>query len=190
MDNIAGEIGVRPSLPWLFFTDYPLFKRVLWGPVTAYQYRLMGPGKWKGARRAVFTQFDRMFQALKTRQVWNEFFFVHFLFANIPLAFQIKHTVISHIIWTLTTVSITQTIKPNVRLIIHLFQLEEPEASTTGRLMKLSLTVMAGGAAVYYIHVRNPTALPNLISKLQPQIVWSGYICQMILRQLSNKQAK
>lgn len=72
MDDIAGEIGVRPSLPWLFFTDYPLYKRVLWGPVTAYQYRLMGPGKWKGARRAIFTQFDRMFQPLKTRQVWNE----------------------------------------------------------------------------------------------------------------------
>uniref|UniRef100_A0A8C6TDG4 Flavin-containing monooxygenase n=1 Tax=Neogobius melanostomus TaxID=47308 RepID=A0A8C6TDG4_9GOBI len=30
MDDLAGEIGVRPSLPWLFFTDYPLFKKVLW----------------------------------------------------------------------------------------------------------------------------------------------------------------
>lgn len=69
MDDLAGEVGVRPSLPWLFFTDYPLFKRVLWGPVTAYQYRLMGPGKWEGARRAIFTQFDRMYQPLKTRQV-------------------------------------------------------------------------------------------------------------------------
>lgn len=69
MDDIAGEIGVRPSLLRLSLTDYSLFKRVLWGPVTAYQYRLMGPGKWDGARRAVFTQFDRMYQALKTRQV-------------------------------------------------------------------------------------------------------------------------
>lgn len=69
MDELAGEIGVRPSLLWLFFTDYPLFKRVLWGPVTSYQYRLMGPGKWEGARRAIFTQFDRMYQPLKTRQV-------------------------------------------------------------------------------------------------------------------------
>lgn len=74
MDDIAGEIGVRPSLPWLFFTDYSLFKRVLWGPVTAYQYRLMGPGKWEGARRAIFTQFDRMYQALKTRQVQEQIF--------------------------------------------------------------------------------------------------------------------
>lgn len=69
MDDIAGEIGVRPSLLWLFFTDYSLFKKVLWGPVTAYQYRLTGPGQWDGARRAIFTQFDRMYQALKTRQV-------------------------------------------------------------------------------------------------------------------------
>lgn len=72
MDDLAGEIGVRPSLPWLFFTDYQLFQRVLWGPVTAYQYRLMGPGKWDGARRAIFTQFDRMNQALKTRKVQSK----------------------------------------------------------------------------------------------------------------------
>lgn len=72
MDELAGEIGVRPSLLWLLFTDYPLFKKVLWGPVSAYQYRLMGPGKWDGARRAIFTQFDRMYQPLKTRQVWCE----------------------------------------------------------------------------------------------------------------------
>ncbi|XP_041967778.1 flavin-containing monooxygenase 5-like [Alosa sapidissima] len=69
MDDIAGEIGVRPSLLWLFFSDYPLFKKVLWGPVSSYQYRIMGPGKWSGARQAIFTQFDRMFQPLKTRPV-------------------------------------------------------------------------------------------------------------------------
>uniref|UniRef100_A0A8C2ZG20 Flavin-containing monooxygenase n=1 Tax=Cyclopterus lumpus TaxID=8103 RepID=A0A8C2ZG20_CYCLU len=112
MDDIAGEIGARPSLLWLFFTDYPLFQRVLWGPVTAYQYRLMGPGKWEGARRAIFTQFDRMFQPLKTRKV--------------------------------------------------------EEASVFGRLTKLSLIVMAGGAAVYYVHARNPTTIPALLSKLRP----------------------
>ncbi|XP_054458147.1 flavin-containing monooxygenase 3-like [Anoplopoma fimbria] len=117
MDEIAGEVGVRPSLLWLFFTDYPLFKRVLWGPVTAYQYRLMGPGKWEGARGAIFTQFDRMLQPLKTRK------------------------------------------------------LEPEEASVAGRLIKLSLTVMAGGAAVYYIHLRHPTAIPTLLSNLRPQKV-------------------
>ncbi|XP_053735887.1 flavin-containing monooxygenase 5-like [Synchiropus splendidus] len=72
MDELAGEIGACPSLLWLLFTDYQLFKRVLWGPVTAYQYRLMGPGKWDGARRAIFTQFDRMYHPLKTRKVEND----------------------------------------------------------------------------------------------------------------------
>uniref|UniRef100_A0A8C6TAZ4 Flavin-containing monooxygenase n=1 Tax=Neogobius melanostomus TaxID=47308 RepID=A0A8C6TAZ4_9GOBI len=115
MDDLAGEIGVRPSLPWLFFTDYPLFKKVLWGPVTAYQYRIMGPGKWDGARRAIFTQFDRMYQALKTRKVE-----------------------------------------------------EKSEVSTLGRLMKLIIFGMAGGAAAYCVHNHNPNRIPSLIAKIRP----------------------
>ncbi|KAM8890206.1 flavin-containing monooxygenase 5-like isoform 1-T2 [Synchiropus picturatus] len=113
MDELAGDIGARPSLPWLFFTDYQLFKRVLWGPVTSYQYRLMGPGKWDGARRAIFTQFDRMYHPLKTRKVENN--------------------------------------KP----------------SLTGRLFKLSLTAMVGGAGFYCIHLKNPTILSIIMSNLR-----------------------
>ncbi|XP_061634381.1 flavin-containing monooxygenase 5-like [Phyllopteryx taeniolatus] len=112
MDDLAGEIGARPSLLWLLLTDYTLFKQVLWGPVTAYQYRLTGPGKWEGARQAILTQFQRMFQPLKTRKV------------------------------------------------------QEPNAASSGVLFKLSLTLAAGGAAVYYVHVRQPTLFPNIVSKL------------------------
>ncbi|XP_051929196.1 flavin-containing monooxygenase 5-like [Hippocampus zosterae] len=115
MDDLAGEIGARPSLLWLLLTDYTLFKEVLWGPVTAYQYRLTGPGKWDGARQAILTQFQRMFEPLKTRKV------------------------------------------------------EEANTTSLDGLFKLSLTLVAGGAAVYYMHVREPTLLPNLISKLSPQ---------------------
>lgn len=79
MDELAGGIGVQPSLLCLLFTDYPLFKRIRWGPVTVYQSRSKGPGKWEGARGAIFTQFDRMYQPLKTRQVWNKLFFSTFL---------------------------------------------------------------------------------------------------------------
>ncbi|KAJ0065320.1 hypothetical protein NL108_007046 [Boleophthalmus pectinirostris] len=122
MDELAGEIGARPSLLWLFFTDYPLFKKVLWGPVTAYQYRLVGPGKWDGARRTIFTQFDRMYQALKTRQVEEE----------------------SHV-------------------------------SYIGRLMKLTMFVMAGGAAVYYVHNHNSDTIPSLISKIHPITLWNNH---------------
>ncbi|XP_066548230.1 flavin-containing monooxygenase 5 [Amia ocellicauda] len=67
LDDLAGEIGVRPNLFWLFFTDYPLWKKVLMGPLTTYQYRLRGPGRWPDARHAIFTQMDRVTQALKTR---------------------------------------------------------------------------------------------------------------------------
>ncbi|XP_047443835.1 flavin-containing monooxygenase 5-like [Mugil cephalus] len=119
MDDLAKDIGVRPNLLWLFFTDFPLFKRIMWGPVTAYQYRLQGPGKWEGARKAIFTQFDRMYQPLKTRK------------------------------------------------------LDVQQDSSTGLLIKLSLTVMAGGAALYYVHVRNPTTIPTLLSKLRPQTLLS-----------------
>uniref|UniRef100_A0A3Q2NMV5 Flavin-containing monooxygenase n=1 Tax=Fundulus heteroclitus TaxID=8078 RepID=A0A3Q2NMV5_FUNHE len=117
MDDIAGEVGVRPSLLWLFFTDYQLFKHVLWGPVTAYQYRLMGPGKWKGARKAILTKFNRMCEPLKTRK------------------------------------------------------LDEQHSSITGRLVKLSLLILGGGAAAYYFHRHNPDAIPTLLSNLRPQTV-------------------
>ena len=51
----------------------------------------------------------------------------------------------------------------------HPLQLETKEASVAGSLLKLSLTLMAGGAAVYYIHVRNPTTIPTLLANLRPQ---------------------
>ncbi|XP_029938940.1 dimethylaniline monooxygenase [N-oxide-forming] 5-like [Salarias fasciatus] len=117
MDELAGAIGVRPSLLWLFFTDYALFKKVLWGPVTAYQYRLMGPGKWAGARQAIFTQFERMNQPLKTRQ------------------------------------------------------LPEQETSVAGRLVKMGLTVLAGGSAAYYFHTRHPDTIISLLSTLHTKVV-------------------
>nr|XP_033937160.1 dimethylaniline monooxygenase [N-oxide-forming] 5-like [Pseudochaenichthys georgianus] len=76
---------------------------------------LKGPGKWGGARRAISTTLNRVYQPLKTRK------------------------------------------------------LETKEASFAGSLFKLSLTLMAGGAAVYYIHVRNPTTIPTLLANLRPQ---------------------
>lgn len=50
-------------------------------------------------------------------------------------------------------------------------QLDAQQVSTIGRLIKLSLTLMAGGGALYYLHVRNPTAIPTLLTKLRPQTV-------------------
>ncbi|KAM9435739.1 flavin-containing monooxygenase 5-like isoform 2-T2 [Clarias gariepinus] len=69
LDTIAREIGVRPNLLWLFLTDPSLGWRVLFGPCTPYQFRLCGPGQWAGARQAIFTQWERVAQPLKTRPI-------------------------------------------------------------------------------------------------------------------------
>ncbi|XP_072538230.1 flavin-containing monooxygenase 5-like [Salminus brasiliensis] len=67
MDELAGQLGVHPRLFWLFLTDPGLGWRVLFGPSTPYQYRLFGPGRWDGARKAIYTQWERVTQPMKTR---------------------------------------------------------------------------------------------------------------------------
>ena len=43
--------------------------KVLLGPCTPYQFRLTGPGQWSGARQAILTQWERVVQPFKTREV-------------------------------------------------------------------------------------------------------------------------
>ncbi|KAF6292879.1 flavin containing dimethylaniline monooxygenase 4 [Rhinolophus ferrumequinum] len=69
MDDIAARIGAKPSVPRLFLKDPRLAWEVFFGPCTSYQYRLMGPGQWAGARNAILTQWDRTMKPLKTRIV-------------------------------------------------------------------------------------------------------------------------
>ncbi|NXL89603.1 FMO5 monooxygenase, partial [Alectura lathami] len=64
MDELACQVGVKPSLPALFLTDPKLALEVLLGPCTPYQYRLRGPGTWQGAREAILTQRQRVVQPL------------------------------------------------------------------------------------------------------------------------------
>lgn len=71
MDDIAACLGTKPNVPFLFLTDPRLAWEVFFGPCTPYQYRLMGPGKWDGARNAILTQWDRTLKPLKTRIVPN-----------------------------------------------------------------------------------------------------------------------
>ncbi|XP_069497359.1 dimethylaniline monooxygenase [N-oxide-forming] 2-like [Ambystoma mexicanum] len=68
LDEVADEIGVRPSLS-LFLNDFKLATKVFFGPCTPYQYRLTGPGVWKGARQAILTQWERTVKPTKTRVV-------------------------------------------------------------------------------------------------------------------------
>lgn len=67
LDEIARCIGSKPNIPLLFLTDPRLAWEVFFGPCSPYQYRLMGPGKWDGARNAILTQWDRTIKPLKTR---------------------------------------------------------------------------------------------------------------------------
>lgn len=67
MDEIAVLVGVRPNFLKLMLTDPRLGLNVIFGPSTPYQYRLRGPGKWAGARQAIFTQWERVFKPMQTR---------------------------------------------------------------------------------------------------------------------------
>ncbi|NXW73149.1 FMO5 monooxygenase, partial [Hirundo rustica] len=60
MDELASQLGVKPSLLTLFLTDPKLAVEVALGPCTPYQYRLRGPGAWAGAREAILTQRQRV----------------------------------------------------------------------------------------------------------------------------------
>ncbi|KAM8745924.1 flavin-containing monooxygenase 5-like isoform 1-T4 [Acanthopagrus schlegelii] len=67
MDEIAKLVGVRPNILWLLLTDPRLGLNVMLGPCTPYQFRLRGPGKWAGARQAIFTQWERVARPMQTR---------------------------------------------------------------------------------------------------------------------------
>ncbi|XP_073449363.1 flavin-containing monooxygenase 5-like [Aquarana catesbeiana] len=67
MDEIAVEVGCKPDVKHLFLSDPKLAWETLFGPCTPYQYRLYGPGQWKGARKAILTQKDRVIKPTKTR---------------------------------------------------------------------------------------------------------------------------
>ncbi|XP_051929181.1 flavin-containing monooxygenase 5-like isoform X4 [Hippocampus zosterae] len=78
LDSVASRIGVKPNMALLLLKDPRLAFQVFFGPITSYQYRLSGPGRWAGARQAIFSQWDRVVQpfnkkvdpkALKIRMV-------------------------------------------------------------------------------------------------------------------------
>ncbi|GFY54716.1 dimethylaniline monooxygenase 5 [Trichonephila inaurata madagascariensis] len=60
LDEIATEIGCKPNLWKLLFTDPTLFWALAFGPSLPYQYRLEGPHKWDGARNAILTAHERV----------------------------------------------------------------------------------------------------------------------------------
>nr|XP_011744242.1 putative dimethylaniline monooxygenase [N-oxide-forming] 6 isoform X2 [Macaca nemestrina] len=69
MDELGSFIGAKPNIPWLFLTDPHLALEVYFGPCSPYQFRLMGPGKWDGARNAILTQWNRTVKPTRTTVV-------------------------------------------------------------------------------------------------------------------------
>ena len=69
MDEIAVEFGVRPEFKKLFVHDPLLALRCFFGPCYPYQYRLIGPGKWDGAKKAIETSWERTMGGFATRKV-------------------------------------------------------------------------------------------------------------------------
>lgn len=69
MEELADLVGVRPNLLSLAFTDPKLAIQLFWGPCTPIHYRLQGPGKWDGARKAILTTEDRIRKPMMTRVI-------------------------------------------------------------------------------------------------------------------------
>ena len=68
MDDIADCIKCRPNLWKMFFTDPRLWYCLFFGPATPPQWRLQGPGKWAGARRAIEQVQENTWYPMKTRK--------------------------------------------------------------------------------------------------------------------------
>ncbi|KFM64042.1 Dimethylaniline monooxygenase [N-oxide-forming] 5, partial [Stegodyphus mimosarum] len=71
LDDLASKFGAKPNLLKIFFTDQELFWALWLGPSLPYQYRLQGPHKWPGARKAILTYKERM-QAPLRKEGYNK----------------------------------------------------------------------------------------------------------------------
>ena len=69
MDDVAIEFGVKPDFWKMMLYDPILALKCVFGPFTPYQYRLVGPGKWSGARNTIVTLWDRINKPLQSRKV-------------------------------------------------------------------------------------------------------------------------
>lgn len=88
LDDIAQQMGVKPKLLIYLFTDFPLFLKLVFGPLVSYQYRLEGHGKWEGAREAIMTAEERIQWPLRKKHPVKKSFLRYLLeyFVNlVPL---------------------------------------------------------------------------------------------------------
>ncbi|XP_054152421.1 dimethylaniline monooxygenase [N-oxide-forming] 2-like [Oppia nitens] len=64
MDDIADIIGVKPNIKQYLLSDTQLFIKLIFGPTLSYQYRLVGPHSWSGARYTIMQSDYRVMYAL------------------------------------------------------------------------------------------------------------------------------
>lgn len=67
MDELAEIVGCKPNIASYLFKDPKLWAALSFGPCFPYQYRLVGPHKWTGAREAILRAPARMKAPLDTR---------------------------------------------------------------------------------------------------------------------------
>ena len=72
LDEVAVQFGVKPEFWQMVKTDPVLAWRCVFGTFTPYQYRLVGPGRWEGAREAIMTIWDRVRAPTQTKLVQEE----------------------------------------------------------------------------------------------------------------------
>lgn len=66
MDEIAKQIGCKPDMTTIFKQDPKLALHCLFGPCFPSQYRLVGPGRWNGAKRAIIGGMGRSLAPLSS----------------------------------------------------------------------------------------------------------------------------
>ncbi|XP_015779552.1 PREDICTED: dimethylaniline monooxygenase [N-oxide-forming] 5-like [Acropora digitifera] len=71
-DELATEVGCKPDLWRLLLRDPALALKCFFGPCTPAQFRLMGPGAWEGAKKAIEDAPGNVIYATKTRSLPKE----------------------------------------------------------------------------------------------------------------------
>ena len=67
IDRVAQHIGCKPQLWKHFFQNPSLWYKIYFGPATPPQWRLDGPGSWKGAAEAISKVEEKTWYPVKTR---------------------------------------------------------------------------------------------------------------------------
>ncbi|GAB1598636.1 dimethylaniline monooxygenase [N-oxide-forming] 5-like [Argonauta hians] len=67
MDEIATLNGNMPNFVKLLFSDPALALHCVFQPCTPYQYRLMGPGQWNGAKETLYGIWDRTISGISQK---------------------------------------------------------------------------------------------------------------------------